>query len=73
MVARDSPIESVVGIGHTNVSHSFIPDIADLPETEAKAIDCPGFFDNRGTEINIANAVNIKAMAAASTLSLIHI
>jgi len=34
-----------------------------IPEIKAKAIDCPGFFDNRSAEINIANAINIKATA----------
>ena len=28
--------------------------------------DCPGFLDNRGFEINVANAVNIKQTLAAA-------
>ena len=46
-------------IGHTNQSMTFIPDLeADELFTY---LDCPGFLDNRGAEINIANAVNIKS------------
>jgi hypothetical protein len=30
-------------------------------------VDCPGFRDNRGANINIANAVNIKAMAIVAS------
>lgn len=34
--------------------------------------DCPGFSDNRGPEINIANAVNIKqALSRAKSLRLV--
>ena len=29
-----------------------------------KYVDCPWFLDNRGLEINIANAINIKATLA---------
>jgi len=47
-------------IGHTNQSMTFVPDVeSDDIFTYA---DCPGFLDNRGPEINIANAVNIKTM-----------
>ena len=47
-------------IGHTNQSMTFVPDVAS-DDTFTYA-DCPGFLDNRGPEINIANAVNIKTM-----------
>ena len=43
---------------------------ADL---DALYCDCPGFLDNRGAEINIANACNIKqtiAQAASTSASL---
>ena len=47
-------------IGHSNQSMTFVPDVeSDDIFTYA---DCPGFLDNRGPEINIANAVNIKTM-----------
>lgn len=39
---------------------TFIPDV-DSDDSFTYA-DCPGFLDNRGPEINIANAVNIKSM-----------
>lgn len=29
-------------------------------------MDCPGFLDNRGSEVNIANSVNIKHAIANS-------
>ena len=56
---------------HTNVSATFLPDVQpsniDLPGgAEAVFVDCPGFLDNRGASINIANAVNIKATLNAS-------
>ena len=36
--------------------------------------DCPGFLDNRGFEINIANAVNVKqALAAAASARVVVI
>ena len=42
----------------TKKSATFVPGIE---QGERFAfIDCPGFLDNRGAEINIANAVNIK-------------
>ena len=46
-------------IGHTKESKTFIPQIAS--SVSITYCDCPGFLDNRGAEINIANAVNIKA------------
>jgi hypothetical protein len=36
--------------------------IADDEKTDTVYCDCPGFLDNRGAEINIANAVNIRAV-----------
>ena len=34
--------------------------------------DCPGFLDNRGAEINIGNAVNIKsALSQASSARIV--
>lgn len=41
---------------------TFIPDI--VHGDTFSLVDCPGWGDNRGPEINIANAVNIKAMIA---------
>ena len=70
-VSASSPVPELMHIGHTNVSATFLPDVQpssiDLPGgAEAVFIDCPGFLDNRGASINIANAVNIKATLNAS-------
>ena len=53
--------EEIVKIGHSKTSQTFLPSVVDPREgSEAKGLifcDCPGFEDNRGAEINIANAV----------------
>lgn len=51
----------VMAIGHTEKSMTFIPEIVSV-EQGLTYCDCPGFIDNRGIAINIANAVNIKKM-----------
>ena len=58
-VAPDSPRPELMRIGHSNKSQTFVPDVRVGHEFVYS--DCPGFLDNRGAEINIANAVNIKA------------
>ena len=51
----------VVTIGHGKQSHTFMPQIVpDLDHTHGACCDCPGFSDNRGAEINIANAINTR-------------
>ena len=57
-VKPSSVREEIVRMGHTNQSMTYIPEI----QTDENFVycDCPGFLDNRGPEINIANAVNIK-------------
>jgi hypothetical protein len=56
---------AVATIGHeTQKSATFLPVIAYDEKTNTVYCDCPGFLDNRGAEINIANAVNIRAMIA---------
>ncbi|MCB9092835.1 MAG: TIR domain-containing protein [Halobacteriovoraceae bacterium] len=52
--------DEVMPIGHTKDSKTFMPQIEKDPDTQNTYMDCPGFLDNRGVEINIANAVNIK-------------
>jgi energy-coupling factor transporter ATP-binding protein EcfA2 len=53
---------AVAIIGHeTQKSATFLPMIAYDEKTDTVYCDCPGFLDNRGAEINIANAVNIRA------------
>ena len=61
-VAPDSPRPALMKIGHTNKSQTFVPEIRR--GLEFVFCDCPGFLDNRGPEINIANAVNIKTTAS---------
>ena len=58
--AQGGAREEVMPIGHTKESKTFMPQVEDDPETKNTYMDCPGFLDNRGVEINIANAVNIK-------------
>lgn len=55
-------------IGHTKQSETFLPTIALEPVAldPLAYCDCPGFSDNRGSEINIANAVNIRRMLQAA-------
>jgi energy-coupling factor transporter ATP-binding protein EcfA2 len=53
--------DEIMPIGHSKTSKTFIPQIAVDPiHAHLAYCDCPGFLDNRGAEINIANAVNIK-------------
>ena len=54
---------AVTIIGHeTQKSATFLPLLAYDEKTDTMYCDCPGFLDNRGAEINIANAVNIRAV-----------
>ncbi|XRB03151.1 ubiquitin carboxyl-terminal hydrolase [Pycnococcus provasolii] len=59
-VREDSSPPELMVIGHTNKSATFMPKVDGGDDTLTFA-NCPGFLDNRGAEINIANAVNIKA------------
>lgn len=59
VVKPTSPLKEIMPIGHSKKSMTFMPKI----ETDHQGVtycDCPGFLDNRGFEINIANAVNVK-------------
>jgi energy-coupling factor transporter ATP-binding protein EcfA2 len=59
MVEPGSTRAEVMPIGHGGQSRTFMPQIAPDPDNSNKAYcDCPGFSDNRGAEINIANAIN---------------
>jgi hypothetical protein len=55
-------------IGHTKQSETFMPAISLEPMASDPIAycDCPGFLDNRGAEINIANAVNIRRILQAA-------
>jgi len=61
VVDPESHVREVVSIGHGRRSHTFLPQIVPDPEHTHRAYcDCPGFADNRGAEINIANAINTR-------------
>jgi hypothetical protein len=61
VVAPTSPRPEVVSIGHGEIAHTLLPTLVLDPDNESRAYcDCPGFDDGRGTEINIANAVNTR-------------
>ena len=55
-VKLDSSIPELMPIGHSNQSMTFIPSVASVytPEGAFTFLDCPGFLDSRGPEINIA-------------------
>lgn len=70
-VAPTSKKPEIMKIGHTNKSQTFMPEIVTTEEG-LTFCDCPGFLDNRGAEINIANKVNIKiALEAARSIKVI--
>lgn len=54
-VRAGSAVKEVMEIGHTNQSKTFIPAQAYDEDTMLTCLDCPGFLDSRGAEINIAN------------------
>lgn len=64
-IQQGGPTDELMPIGHTKQSMTFIPMI-ESGKSGLMFCDCPGFFDNRGAEISIANAVNIKRMLAAA-------
>lgn len=57
-VKESSNRKELAKIGHSNQSMTFVPEV--FQDDPLVYCDCPGFLDNRGSEINIANAVNIK-------------
>ena len=62
--------DEVAPIGHEATSKTFMPQIVAVDDQVY--CDCPGFSDNRGVEINIANAVNIKqALSQAQSLRMV--
>ena len=67
IVDPQSPLQEIMPIGHGLRSQTFLPQIAPDPMHSHRAYcDCPGFSDNRGPEINIANAINIKRVSQGS-------
>ena len=63
-VATDSPVQELMKIGHSKKSQTFVPEVKH--GVEFVYCDCSGFLDNRGAEINVANAVNIKVMVSGA-------
>ncbi len=69
--SQGGTLDEVMPIGHSNQSKTFMPQV-ETDRTGNTYCDCPGFLDNRGSEINIANAVNIKnTLAAAKSVKAI--
>ncbi|MBS4167414.1 GTPase [Parachlamydia sp. AcF125] len=63
--------DEIMPIGHTTQSKTFMPQLVEM-ENGMSLCDCPGFLDNRGHEINIANAVNIrKAFIQAKSVKVV--
>ena len=58
-VSEGGQLDEIMPIGHSKKSMTFMPRIMTTRQG-LTLCDCPGFLDNRGIEINIANAVNIK-------------
>eukprot|EP00927_Polykrikos_kofoidii_P046580 TRINITY_DN4076_c2_g1_i1.p1 TRINITY_DN4076_c2_g1~~TRINITY_DN4076_c2_g1_i1.p1 ORF type:complete len:947 (+),score=163.95 TRINITY_DN4076_c2_g1_i1:92-2932(+) len=77
VVRSDSALKELVKIGHTNRSETFAPQVEEAVDSFGEGyafVDCPGFLDNRGFEINVANAVNVRqTVAAAASLHVIVI
>jgi len=59
IVDPNSQKKAVVAVGHSKKSDTVVPKPIDIGDRFL--CDTPGFFENRGTEINIANAVNMVA------------
>ncbi len=76
-VREGSVKKPLMQIGHQNKSMTFMPTLVtdkteveqadgSKQEYELHYCDSPGFWDNRGPEINIANAVNIREVVRAA-------
>lgn len=74
VVREDSPVAELMRIGHTNNSETFSPQVEDAAASLGAGFayaDCPGFLDNRGFEINVANAVNVRHTVAAAESAVV--
>lgn len=64
--------DELMPIGHEKESKTFMPQIMRDEDEGLTFCDCPGFLDNRGEEINISNAVNVKnALAQAKGVKVV--
>ena len=67
-VAEGGPRDAIMTIGLTTKSQTFMPDVYIDPDYPTLAYcDCPGFFDTRGSLVNIANAINIRRMLQSAS------
>ena len=56
-----SACDEILLVGYDTALKTFVPYIALAPDNASLAYcDFPGFFDNRGMEINIASGVNMR-------------
>ena len=63
IVHPESTKREIMNIGHGGISRAFLPQIVEVPGHPNSAYcECPGFFDNRGPEISIANAINNRKL-----------
>lgn len=62
IVTEESSSNIMSVVGHGNKSMTFIPTIQATPIHGLTIVDAPGFLDNRGTSINIANTINLNAV-----------
>jgi energy-coupling factor transporter ATP-binding protein EcfA2 len=68
VVSPESIRPEVMPIGHGKTSYTFMPQIVpDADNNNQAYCDCPGFSDNRGAEINIANAINTRRVLQQAT------
>nr|MDQ2994845.1 GTPase domain-containing protein [Pseudomonadota bacterium] len=58
--------DALAPIGHGMKSCTDRPQLYKEPQSGLILSDCPGFFDNRGINVEIANAVGIQSMAKNS-------
>ena len=56
----------IMKIGHGKISFTFVPQVVWNEELGLLIMDCPGFLDNRGAEINISNAVNVRNITSVA-------
>mmetsp|Transcript_47509 Transcript_47509/g.154228 ORF Transcript_47509/g.154228 Transcript_47509/m.154228 type:complete len:709 (-) Transcript_47509:2135-4261(-) len=65
--------DELMKIGHTKKSMTFTPQVEAASSFGAgfAYADCPGFLDNRGFEINVANAANVRHTVCAASSAVV--
>ena len=63
----------IAKIGHDLRSETLVPSSFCLPNSDIVLCDMPGYLENRGSEINIANSVNIRDIANRSKIKLLFL